>query len=185
VTQGTYVCSFLSSSRVEIDGGFKNADIPAGTEIKIRIAGFRSPIRANVPFDGFSIYTTSENEANVIDYYETTVIALTPALLTGGTFEVSPTQTTDMGIVQEVNTMRLRFSSPVPLNIGCVISYWFPTEYYDASEITSIRTGSLFSPAAITFFPVSSGQARTFKISEASNPLYKAVTFTSCETFRD
>jgi hypothetical protein len=79
VTPGTYVCSFLGSDRVEIDGGFKSADIPKGTRIKIRIAGFRSPIEAKVPFDGFSIYTTDDNEENVIDYYETTVTALTPA----------------------------------------------------------------------------------------------------------
>jgi hypothetical protein len=185
VTAGTYVCSFLDNERVEIDGGFKTDDIPAGTQITIRIAGFRSPIEANVPFDGFSIYTTGEDEANVIDYFETTVIALTPASLTGGTFEVSPAQTENVGIVQEVNTMRIKYSSPVPLNRGCVVSYWFPTEYYDASEITSLRTGSLFANSAITFYPVASGQARTFTITEATDPEYKAVTFTSCDTFRD
>lgn len=86
---------------------------------------------------------------------ETTVMALNAAELTGGTFEVSPTQADNIGIVQEVNTMRLKFSSPVPLNIGCKVSYWFPSEYYDASEITSIRTGSLFAQSAVTYFPAS------------------------------
>jgi len=89
----------LDGNRVEIDGGFKTADIPAGTQITIRIAGFRSPIEAGVPFDGFYIYTTGEDETHIIDYMDTTVMALQAATLTGGVFEVSPTQTTNVAIV--------------------------------------------------------------------------------------
>jgi hypothetical protein len=68
--------------------------------------------------------------------------------------------------------------------VGCTVSYWFPHEYYDASEITSIRTGSLFSQAAVTYYPVGSGNSNTFTVAEASDPEYKSVTFSSCTTFR-
>jgi hypothetical protein len=99
VTSGSYVCSFLGGNRVEIDGGFKSNDIAAGTRIKIRIAGFRSPIEANVPYDGFSIYTTGEDETHVVDYIDATVMATKPAVLTAAVFEVSPTQEENIGIV--------------------------------------------------------------------------------------
>jgi hypothetical protein len=91
VTQGSYVCSFLGGNRLEIDGGFKVSDVSKGTQIKIRISGFRSPIEKNVPFGGFSIYTTGENEEHVVDYIDTTVMATKSASLTSGLFEVSPT----------------------------------------------------------------------------------------------
>ena len=60
--------------------------------------------------------------------------------------------------------MRIKFSSPAPLKPGCSVSYWFPDEYYDPNEITSIRTGSLFGQSAVTYYPSGSGQANTFTI---------------------
>ena len=44
ITPGEYVCSFLDGPRVEIDGGFEAARVPAGTTITIEIVGFRNPI---------------------------------------------------------------------------------------------------------------------------------------------
>ena len=81
----------MDGNRLEIDGGFKSEEVPAGTQITIRITGFRSPIEVNVPFDGFNIYTTGEDETHIIDYLDTTVMATQPGELVGGVFEVSPT----------------------------------------------------------------------------------------------
>ena len=39
-----YVCSFLDSDRVEIDGAFLSNEVPENTDISVRIQGFRNPI---------------------------------------------------------------------------------------------------------------------------------------------
>ena len=68
-----YVCSFLDGSRVEVDGGFMWADVPANTVISVRILGFRNPILANAAFAVFSVNTTDEGAANVVDYLAASV----------------------------------------------------------------------------------------------------------------
>jgi hypothetical protein len=144
-----YVCSFLDGERVEVDGGFLSAEVPAGTDISVRLLGFRNPIAANTPFPVFSVYTSDEGEANLVDYLAASVTATEAAFLTGGRLAVSPLQQDNAGVVQEANTMRLTYSAPVPLQAGCAATYWFPTAYYDADELTQLRTGTLFAAAAV------------------------------------
>lgn len=153
VPAGSYVCSVFSAfggkgARVEIDGGFRSAGgASAGTSIKINIVGFRNPTLANVPFNVFTVYTTGEDVSHTIDTKAVAITVTESAALTGGLFEVSPpeVQADNRGVVQEPNTMRLRFSSPVPLRKGCTVSYWFPTEFYDADDILYVRLGALFA----------------------------------------
>jgi hypothetical protein len=186
-----YTCSFLDGSRVEVDGGFVWADVPAGTAISVRILGFRNPIAANAPFEVFSVYTSDEGEANVVDYLEASVTVTVPALLTGGRLAVSPPplQEINIGVVQEANTMRLTYAAPVPLQAGCSASYWFPTAYYDADDITELRTGTLFAAAAVSYLPAGSGGANEFIVAdvpaaETGGVAYKSVTFSGCLDFR-
>jgi hypothetical protein len=94
-----YICSFLDGNRVEVDGGFLSAEVPAGTDITVRLLGFRNPIAANMPFEVFSVYTSDEGEENTVDYLEASVTATMPALLTGGTLAVSPLQKENIGVV--------------------------------------------------------------------------------------
>ena len=68
-----YVCSFLDGSRVELDGGFMEQEVPANTEISVRILGFRNPILANAPFDVFTVNTTDEDSSNVVDFLAASV----------------------------------------------------------------------------------------------------------------
>ena len=148
--EGSYACAFFDGARVEIDGGFTQI-IPGGTEITISILGFRNPILAQVPFEVFTVYTTGEDKTHTVDTLPVAVTVTEPAALTGGLFEVSAEETVNPGMVQEPNTMQLRFSSPVPLREGCVVSYWFPAEFYDADEIVSARVGPLFAQTPVTF----------------------------------
>ena len=87
--------------------------------------------------------------------------------------------------------MRLSYSAPVPLQAGCSASYWFPTEYYDAAEITSIRIsgflhirGKIYRPAGS---PLTSDEGEfvvaEVPSSETGGVAYKSVTFTACEIF--
>ena len=80
----------------------------------------------------------------------------------------------------------MRFRSPVPLKAGCTVSYWFPTQFYDADAITSVRTGSLFGQMAETYYPAGgSGEgSKIFTIQSEAGGAYKSVTFASCATFR-
>ena len=76
-----YVCSFLDDNRVEVDGGFVAADVPEGTDISIRILGFRNPITTNVPFEVFNVYTTDEGELNTVDSLDASVMITEAAAL--------------------------------------------------------------------------------------------------------
>lgn len=72
--------------------------------------------------------------------------------------------------------MELRFTSPVPLRKGCKVSYWFPTAFYDASEITELRTGALFSMTSDTYTPDNKNPALRFEVREEADD-YKSLTF--------
>jgi len=183
IPDGSYSCSFLDGNRVEIDGGFENQESEANTLVSIYIGGFRNPIMANEPFDVFSVFSTDENEANIIDFLDASITVTDPAQLTHPSIGVSPTQTENVGIVQETNSMTMKFTSPVPFKPDCQVEYWFPTSDYDASDITKIRTGSLFTQSAQTFYPEDSGEPLTFSVKEES-ALYKAVVFKSCLSYR-
>lgn len=144
VADGSYACSFFDAARVEIDVGFDDG-VPGDTDIEIDILGFRNPILANQAFEVFTVYTTGEDETHTVDTLPVAVTVTDPAALTGAVFDVSTNETDNPGMVQEPNSMGLTFSSPVPLREGCVVSYWFPTEFYDADEIVSVRIGPLFA----------------------------------------
>jgi hypothetical protein len=73
--------------------------------------------------------------------------------------------------------MRISFVSPVPLNSGCKVSYWFPTDFYNTDHIKSLRTGSLFSVSPVTY------TQQTLTIKEEDDG-YKSVNFDTCPTFR-
>ena len=49
--------------------------------------------------------------------------------------------------------MELKFGTPVPLVQNCTVSYWFPTHFYDAEQITQIRTGSLLTRIRTSYKP--------------------------------
>ena len=98
--------------------------------------------------------------------------------MTNVLFDVSPVVTENIGIVQEQNDLSLRFSTPVPLRANCWVSYWFPTAFYDVEQITSIRTGALFSNSPRTLKAEGTAGARYFyKIEEQEDGAYKSVTF--------
>ena len=143
---GTYACSFLDESRVEITGGFPDG-APANTEIKVEIAGFRNPIQALDAFDVFTVYTSGADRTHTVDNSTAAVAVSEPAALTSASFRVAPVQPALLlarpGVVREPNVMDLKFHSPVPLRKGCRVKYWFPTAFYDASDIRSLRTGAL------------------------------------------
>lgn len=139
---------------------------------------------ANVSFSVFTVYTTDEYSENVIDSLEASVMVTKAAPLMGTSFQVAPTQVDDVGIVQERNQMRLSFSSPVPLKEGCAVSYWFPTAFFNADLIESVRTGALFSLTSETFYSEKSGRSsKVFTVKEEADG-YKSVNFKTCPVFR-
>lgn len=124
------------------------------------------------------MYTSGENEADIVDLKTGAVRVTNAAQLTNVMFDVSPVVTSNIGIVQEQNDVSLRFSSPVPLRSNCWVSYWFPTAFYDADQITSIRTGALFSNSPRTMKALGTAGAQYFyKIEEQEGGKYKSVTF--------
>ena len=106
--------------------------MPAGTVIKIDIGGFKNPIQVKKEYNVFIVETTGELKEHTVDRSPASVTVNKPAKLVDVSFTVSPIQTTKVGVVQEENTMRLSFSSPVPLNRRCIVSYFFPKAFYDA-----------------------------------------------------
>lgn len=85
--------------------------------------------------------------------------------------------------MQQENVMKISFSSPVPFKPGCKVSYWFPTAFYDASEITEIRTGSMFSLSPETFTPDNIDPLKKFTV-KSEDKDYKSLNFESCPVFR-
>jgi hypothetical protein len=80
--------------------------------------------------------------------------------------------------------MRLSFSSPVPLLQGCKVSYWFPSAFFNAALIESVRTGSLFSLTSETFYSATSGRSsKVFTLKDEADG-YRSVTFATCPGFR-
>ena len=83
------------------------------------------------------------------------------------------------------------------------MSYWFPTEFFDAAQIVDVRTGALFAqtnehhrpanPAsgaiaasldeASAFVDTSQNIGSKFVLKEEAGG-YKSVSFSSCPTFR-
>jgi hypothetical protein len=81
--------------------------------------------------------------------------------------------------VQELNVMRLKFSSPLPLRQNCIVSYWFPTRFYDADQITQIQTGSLFAKTSEVFYSTGSApssSSKTFTVKKEDSD-FKSLTF--------
>ena len=203
-----YTCVFWDDEagggniyRLEISGGFEDG-VPANTEIKIDIAGFRNPMSANEAFNVFQVETTGPNSLHVVDTVQASVTVSKAAALTGAILRVARIQAATPGMVQEPNIMELRFSSPVPLREGCQVSYWFPTEFYDAAQIVDVRTGALFAqtnehhrPATPAAGAVAASLAQPgallgsetegskFVLKEEAGG-YKSVSFSSCATFR-
>jgi hypothetical protein len=124
------------------------------------------------------VYTSGENEADIVDLKTGAVRVTDAAQLTNVLFDVSPVVTENIGIVQEQNDLSLRFATPVPLRANCWVSYWFPTAFYDADQITSIRTGALFSNSPRTMKAEGTPGAQYFyKVEEQEGGKYKSVTF--------
>jgi hypothetical protein len=68
--------------------------VPAGTVIKIDIAGFRNPIQANKTFDMFEVETTGEDITHTVDRSPASVMVTQAAKLIDVYFTVSPIQRT-------------------------------------------------------------------------------------------
>ena len=49
--------------------------------------------------------------------------------------------------------MEIKFGTPVPLVQNCTVSYWFPSNFYDAEQIIRIRTGSLLTRIRTNYNP--------------------------------
>ena len=63
-----YDCSLLTDpARIVVDGGFKQADIPENTTISININGFKNPIQANTSYSIFNVFTSGQNEEDLVD----------------------------------------------------------------------------------------------------------------------
>ena len=78
--------------------------------------------------------------------------------------------------------MTLEYVSTVPLRPNCRVSYMFPTEFYDASKITSIRTGDLLGSEYNTYTPGVASYSQ-FEVKDELNG-FKSITFLACKTFR-
>lgn len=107
-----------------------------------------------------------------------------PAQLMAASFVVSPTQSANQGIVQEVNTMDLRFATPTPLRPNCLVEYWFPAAFYDADEVTRVTTGDLFAGRKRYYTRGGKPTTTTFSVTSEENGVYKALRFRACDTFR-
>lgn len=141
-------------------------------------------MQANRNFAIFDVFTTDANVADVVDQMLGAPVRVTqPNLLTAVSFQVSALQTLNRKIVQESNIMDLRFSTPVPLRARCTVSYWFPTDFFDAAAIREVRTGSLFSKISVAYTSDNSDPGKRFTLKEEEGG-YKSVTFTSCPEFR-
>ena len=99
-------------------------------------------------------------------------------------FVVSATQTANQGIVQEVNTMDLRFASPTPLRPDCLVEYWLPTAFYDADEATRVTTGDLFAGRKRYYTKGPTPSLTSFAVASEENGAYKVIRFRACDTFR-
>jgi hypothetical protein len=84
--------------RLEISGGFENG-VPANTEIKINIAGFRNPMSANEPFKVFQVETTGPNRLHIVDTVQASVTVSKAAALTAAVFRVARIEAATPGIV--------------------------------------------------------------------------------------
>jgi len=93
-------CSLLSNpQRIQIYGGFDHAEIEAGSDISIEIAGFRNPIQANFAFNVFEVETTSKNFEDTVDKLSASVTITEAAKLVGASFTVSPIQSKNVGLI--------------------------------------------------------------------------------------
>ena len=156
----------------------------ANTKITWKITGFRNPITPRDVYNVFTVYTSAADVNLKVDENPVGISVSDPALLLSASFVVSQTQSTNQGIVQEVNTMELRFSSPVPLRPNCLVEYWLPVTYYDAEEVTRITTGGLFAGRKSSYSKGTEATTKTFSVTSKENGAYKALSFRSCEDFR-
>lgn len=131
----------------------------------------------------FNVITSGEDTRNTVDRLNNIGVQVTtPSKLQFVSFEVSNLQTENRGIVQEVNQMTLFYNTPVPLKAGCKVSYWFPSEFYDAKDIVSVKTGPLYSLNSETY----TAKDPLFKfVLKNETDGYKSINFNSCSNFRD
>lgn len=185
VDHALYDCIFFQNpSRLQIEGAFSKEAVPANTRITVNLNGFKNPVQANRDFSIFDVFTTDSNVADVVDEMLGAPVRVShPNLLTAVSFQVSALQTLNRKIVQEENIMELRFSTPVPLRARCNVSYWFPTDFFDAAAIQEVRTGSLFSKTSVAYTPSNTDPGRRFTLKEEEGG-YKSLTFQSCPEFR-
>lgn len=99
---------------MQVSGGFPKG-VDADTAIQLDINGFKNPIRANLDYNVFTVYTTDEEITYFADVLAAKIRVAQPATLGHVGFNVSSLQKTNVMVVQEVNTMELKFSSPIPL----------------------------------------------------------------------
>ena len=180
-----YQCQWLDGNRAEIEGGLMaERPTPAGTKITWKITGFRNPIAPHDEFRVFTVYTSAAEVDRMVDQVLVAISVEKPAQLMAASFVVSPTQTTEQGIVQEVNTMDLRYATPTPFRPNCIVEYWFPAAFYDADEVTRVTTGDLFAGRKRYYKKGAEPSRTTFAVTPEEGGTYKALRFRSCDTFR-
>lgn len=82
--------------------------------------------------------------------------------------------------------MELKFGTPVPLVQNCTVSYWFPTHFYDAEQITQIRTGSLLTRIRTSYKPAqdpTNPKNTEFVVASEEDNKFKSITFFACPEF--
>ena len=78
----------------------------------------------------------------------------------------------------------MKFISPLPFLPNCEVSYWFPTDFYDASLITKITTGDLFGSLKRDYFEGDIATQNSFVTKLENDGEFKSVTFLSCQNYR-
>lgn len=145
----------LNPTRVVVENAFEEADLPANSQVTFVIHGFKNPIQSKDKFQVFELYTTGFEIADRVDILRNAFVQVnTPAKLLDASIQPHAEVSANISnMVQEINTLELKFNSPIPFRKGCRISYQFPKAFFNVSDITELRTGALFSLNPETLTP--------------------------------
>lgn len=137
----------LNPTRVVVENAFEDEDVPANTMVTFVIHGFKNPIQSKDKFEVFDLFTTGFDIADRVDILTKAYVQVnTPAKLLDASIQPhAEVEAKVLNMVQEMNSLELKFNSPIPFRKGCRISYQFPKAFFNVSEITELRTGALFS----------------------------------------
>ena len=116
-------------------------------EVEFMVKGFKNPIESGY-VGGFKLTTAIlyQEDFFVIDDGMGELEVSEYATLSSPKLSVLIEEDTDedkAGMIQEINSMRLDFFLPVPLNPGCVVDIFFP-EQYSVETVKTMTTLNAF-----------------------------------------